>query len=154
MVIRTTFRINGETRTVEVEPHTTLLTVIRDNLELTGTKKGCLEGECGACTVLLDGKAVNSCLVLAAEVDGREVTTIEGLETEGGLDPVQEAFIEHGSSQCGFCTPGMVLTVRGLLNEIDSPTEEDIKWAISGNICRCTGYKKIIAAALSATCKK
>ncbi len=141
------FILNGETVEVEIEPHLTLLQVLRDKLELTGTKEGCGMGECGACTVLLDGKAVNSCILPALEVEGKSVTTIEGLmDIQGNLHPIQKAFIEYGAIQCGFCTPGMVLSAKALLNENPKPTEEEIRNAIAGNLCRCTGYLQIIQA--------
>ena len=144
-------KVNGEARTLEVEPRTTLLEALREELDLTGAKQGCDRGECGTCTVLVDGRPVRSCLTLALLAEGREVVTIEGLEKpDGTLDPVQEAFIAQGAIQCGFCTPGMILTVKGLLDENPKPKEEEVREAISGNICRCTGYVKIVKAALSA----
>ncbi len=146
------FILNGETVEVEIEPHLTLLQVLRDKLELTGTKEGCGMGECGACTVLLDGKAVNSCILPALEVEGKSVTTIEGLmDIQGNLHPIQKAFIEYGAIQCGFCTPGMVLSAKALLNENPKPTEEEIRNAIAGNLCRCTGYLQIIQAIKAAS---
>jgi len=138
--------VNGKTCSLEVESDRSLLEMIREDLNLTGTKRGCDKGDCGACTVLLNGRPVNSCLVLAVQADGQEVTTIEGLAVDGKLDPVQKAFIKHGAVQCGFCTPGMVLTARSLLREKQHPTRHEIKKAISGNICRCTGYVQIIDA--------
>ncbi len=141
------FVLNGEWTEVEIEPHLTLLKVLRDKLELTGTKEGCGMGECGACTVLIDGKSVNSCIFPALEVEGRNVTTIEGLtDPQGNLHPIQKAFIEHGAIQCGFCTPGMVLSAKALLDENPKPTEEEIRHGIAGNLCRCTGYLQIIEA--------
>ncbi len=145
-------KVNGYTYEVMVKPHQTLLDVLRDQLELTGTKEGCGLGECGACTVLLDGRPVNSCLVLALEADGSEVLTIEGLARKGSLHPVQKAFVEKGAIQCGFCTPGMVMASVGLMKENPKPSREEIKKALIGNLCRCTGYKKIIEAVLDATC--
>ena len=139
-------RVNGELYEVAIKPNLTLLALIRDELGLTGTKKGCDMGDCGACTVLLDGKAVNSCLVLAVETDGREIVTIEGLAEGNSLHPLQKAFIEHGAFQCGFCTPGMILSAKAFLDENPHPTEEELKEAITGNLCRCTGYAKIIEA--------
>jgi carbon-monoxide dehydrogenase small subunit len=127
-----------------IKPWETLIDVLRDNLGLTGTKEGCGLGECGACTVIMDGKAVNSCLVLAAEVDGKQITTIEGLVVEDKLHPVQAAFIEHGGLQCGFCTPGMIMSAKALLDKTPNPSVEEIKRGIAGNFCRCTGYTKII----------
>ena len=144
--IEVAFTVNGEATEVSVEPFTLLLDALRDELDLTGTKRGCGEGECGACSVLLDGKLVNSCLVLAAECEGAQILTIEGLEQDGKLHPIQEAFIEHGAVQCGFCTPGMILAAFALLDENPAPTEEEIKRGLEGNLCRCTGYRKIIDA--------
>jgi len=138
--------VNGETYTVAVEPRESLLDVLRDKLSLTGTKKGCDRGDCGACTIIMDGKPVNSCLVLAVEADGKELLTIEGLANKGQLHPVQEAFIQYGAIQCGYCTPGMIMSAKALLDENPSPTEEEIKRAIGGNFCRCTGYVKIVDA--------
>ena len=146
------FVLNGESIQVEIEPHLTLLQLIREKLGLTGTKEGCGMGECGACTVLVDGSAINSCLFPAMEVEGRNVTTIEGLaDTQGNLHPIQKAFIENGGIQCGFCTPGMVLSAKALLDENPSPTEEEIRNSISGNLCRCTGYAQIVQAIKAAT---
>lgn len=135
--------INGKTIETDIEPGLRLLDFLRQNLGLTGTKEGCGEGECGACTVILDGKTVNSCLVMAAQIHGRTLTTIEGLENEDGLNPVQQAFLDNGAVQCGFCIPGMVLSATALLDENPSPTDEEIKECISGNLCRCTGYDKM-----------
>lgn len=142
--------VNGETYDLEISPHRTLLSVIRDEIGLTGTKEGCGTGDCGACTVLLDGKPVNSCLVLAVEAHGREITTIEGVAVNGVLHPVQQAFIDHGAVQCGFCTPGMVLSAVALLNENPNPTSDEVKHAIAGNLCRCTGYVRIVDAVMAA----
>jgi carbon-monoxide dehydrogenase small subunit len=139
-------RVNGEWERLTVEPQRTLLEMLREDLGLTGTKNGCERGECGTCTVLLDGRPVNSCLVLALEIDGHEVITIEGLAAGGELDSLQEAFIEHGAVQCGFCTPGMILSARALLNRNPHPTEQEIRQAIAGNLCRCTGYVAIVKA--------
>lgn len=140
-------RVNGKNYSVPVSGEERLLDVLRDKLGLTGTKEGCGIGECGACTVLLDGKKVNSCLVFAMQAHGCEVLTIEGMEREdGSLHPVQEAFLEKGAVQCGFCTPGMVLSAYNLLEEKSNPTDDDIKKALSGNFCRCTGYTQIIEA--------
>ena len=141
------FTLNGEPVAVEIEPHLTLLQLLRDKLELTGTKEGCGMGECGACTVLLDGKTVNSCIFPALEVEGRKVTTIEGLtDPQGNLHHIQKAFVEHGAIQCGFCTPGMVLSAKALLDENPKPSEEEIRHGMAGNLCRCTGYLQIIQA--------
>lgn len=142
--------INGETHILEVEHRRTLLEVIRDDLRLTGTKKMCGQGECGSCTVLMDGLAVNACLVLALDADGKRIETIEGLAQGGGLHPIQEAFIEKGAIQCGFCAPGMILTTKSLLAKNPTPTEIEIKTAIAGNFCRCTGYARIVDAIQSA----
>ena len=144
---RLTFNVNGEPYELEHVPvNRTLLQVLRDDLGLTGTKEGCGEGDCGACTVLLDGKAVNSCLVLAAEVDGREVTTVEGLAKSGKLHPLQQAFVDEGAVQCGFCTPGMLMSAKALLDVTPLPTENEIRTALAGNLCRCTGYVRIVSA--------
>jgi aerobic-type carbon monoxide dehydrogenase small subunit (CoxS/CutS family) len=143
------FVVNGEPVRLEVAPHATLLEVLREQLELTGTKYGCGEGECGACSVILDGKVVTSCLVLALECEGAEVLTIEGLAANGQLDPIQQAFVDHGAIQCGFCTPGMIMATHALLQADPAPTEEQIKRGLEGNLCRCTGYRKIIDAVLS-----
>ena len=138
--------VNGESYTVAVEPCESLLDVLRDKLSLTGTKKGCDRGDCGACTIIMDGKTVNSCLVLAVEADDKEVLTIEGLANKGQLHPIQEAFIQQGAVQCGYCTPGMIISVKALLDENPNPTEEEVRQAIGGNLCRCTGYVKIVDA--------
>ena len=139
-------RVNGETYELRVEPWKTLIDVLREDIGLTGTKEACSTGECGACTVLLNGKPVNSCLILAVEVQGKEIMTIEGLAQGGKLDPLQEAFIKYGAIQCGFCTPGMLLSARALLDKNPQPTEEEIKEGMSGNLCRCTGFVKIVGA--------
>jgi len=138
--------INGKKREVETTPSTRLLDLLRDDLHLTGTKEGCGKGECGACTVIMNGELVASCLVLAPQADGAVITTIEGIGNGENLDPIQEAFIETGAVQCGFCTPGMILATKKLLEENTHPREEEIKRGISGNLCRCTGYQKIIDA--------
>ncbi len=142
--------INGERRELAIEPFRSLLDVLRNEAELTGSKKGCDVGDCGACTVILDGKTVNSCLVLGVEIDGLELTTIEGLadETAPGapLHPLQESLLQHGGAQCGFCTPGILMAAKTLLDENPHPTEEEARFAIAGNLCRCTGYTKIIDA--------
>jgi carbon-monoxide dehydrogenase small subunit len=142
--------VNGTLYELSVKPWETLIDVLRDHLGLTGTKEGCGLGECGACTVIMDGKAVNSCLVLAAEVEGKQITTIEGLANGDKLHPIQVAFIEHGGLQCGFCTPGMIMSAKVLLDENPNPTEEEIRRGIAGNLCRCTGYSKIIESIASA----
>ncbi len=138
--------VNGEEYDLLIDPKKTLLELLRDDLDLTGTKEGCDEGECGACSVILDGKVVNSCLVLAVEADNAEVMTIEGIHRGEELHPIQKAFVDSGAVQCGFCTPGMVLTTKAMLDEIPDPSEEDIKQYLAGNLCRCTGYTKIIDA--------
>jgi carbon-monoxide dehydrogenase small subunit len=138
--------VNDRDYELAVEPNTTLVDLLRYQIGLTGTKKGCDLGDCGACTVLMDGKAVNSCLVLAVQANGRTVQTIEGLETPEGLHPLQQAFIEKGAIQCGFCTSGMILSAKELLDRNPHPHETDIRRSISGNLCRCTGYQKIIEA--------
>ena len=145
-----TLTVNGKSRRITAPADAFLLEVLRDKLALTGAKNGCGMGECGACTILLDGDAVCSCLTLAIETQGHAITTIEGLAKPGELDPVQEAFATAGGVQCGFCTPGMVLAARALLNEHPTPTEADVRLALSGNLCRCTGYGKIVEAVLSA----
>ena len=145
-----TFTVNGRPRTISVSPKTTLLDALRWQLNLTGTKKCCAEGECGACTVLLDGWAVNSCLVLAVEVDSQDVTTIEGLQSDGRLSRLQEAFVAEGAIQCGFCIPGMVMAAHALLAQTRTPTEADIREVLSGNLCRCAGYQRIVRAVLTA----
>ncbi|MFQ6015149.1 MAG: (2Fe-2S)-binding protein, partial [Anaerolineae bacterium] len=142
--------VNGETHEVSSAPYRTLLEVLRDDLRLTGTKEGCGTGDCGSCTVLLDSKAVASCLVLAVEADGHVITTIEGLASNGDLHPLQRAFIEHGALQCGFCTPGLLMSARALLDENPHPSETEIRKEISGNLCRCTGYDKIVRAIAAA----
>jgi carbon-monoxide dehydrogenase small subunit len=141
-----TVSVNGEARSADIEPRLLLARFLRDTLGLTGTHMGCDTTSCGACTVLLDGVPVKSCTVLAVQADGREVTTVEGLETAAGLHPMQAAFHEQHGLQCGFCTPGMMLTAIALLEENPDPSEEEIRWALSGNICRCTGYQNIVKA--------
>ena len=138
--------VNGESRALVVEPQTTLIEELRQQLGLTGTKEGCGTGECGSCTVLVDGKAILSCLTLASDCQGREVTTIEGVATGDTLSPVQRAFTEAGAVQCGFCTPGMVLSTTALLEESPRPSPDEIRKALEGNLCRCTGYNKIVDA--------
>ena len=147
-------RINGIDEEVFVEPWWTLARVLRDELNLIGTKVSCETGNCGSCTVLVDGKAVKSCLYLGMKAQGKDIITIEGLKGEGeGLHPLQEAFIEHFAIQCGYCTPGMIMTAKALLDENPAPTEEQVRAGISGNICRCTGYAKIVEAVLAAANK-
>ncbi len=148
-MIEVTFRVNGRARTVHVEPKDTLLDVIRKDLGLTGAKEGCGKGECGACTVILDGDAVPSCLVPAPSVEGKEIITIEGIESNGKLHPLQEAFVKCHASQCGFCTPGMILTAKAYLDKNPDPSEEEIREVMMSNLCRCTGYAKIIEAIMS-----
>ena len=144
------FVLNGKAVQVEVPAHWTLLRTLREKLGLTGTKEGCGTGSCGACTVLINGQAVNSCLVLVSEVAGKEITTIEGVAQDGKLHPLQQAFIDQGAVQCGFCTPGLILTAKSLLDVNPNPTEPQIREAIAGNLCRCTGYDKIVRAIMSA----
>jgi|SRR6185369_14555419 len=144
------FTVNGQLRTVEALPMTRLLDVLREDLQLTGTKEGCGEGECGACTVIIDGLIVNSCLVPVAQVAGSEVTTIEGVANGDQLHAVQQAFIEHGGAQCGICTPGMILAAVDLLSRNPTPTESDIREGLAGNLCRCTGYMKIFESVVRA----
>jgi len=146
--------VNDVKHEIDVQPWDTLLDVIRDRLGLTGTKEGCGLGECGACTVIMNGKTVNSCLVLAVEADGKQITTIEGLAKGNKLHPVQQAFIDEGGLQCGFCTPGMIISTKAMLDENPNPTEEEIRRGISGNFCRCTGYTKIIKSIQSVSSKK
>lgn len=146
MNLTVAFELNGEPVTAEVRPSTRLVDVLRDVFGNTGTKIGCEEGECGACTVVVDDKPVNSCLYLAADVDGRNVVTIEGSGEEGRLDDIKRVFVEHGAVQCGFCTPGMIMCTYAFLRDFDAPTEDDMRRSIEGNICRCTGYIKIIDA--------
>ncbi len=146
--------VNGDTYALTVEPWRTLNEVLREDLNLTGTKMGCGSGDCGACTVLVDGKSVSSCLTLAVEMNGKEILTVEGLAPSGEtLHPIQEAFIEKGAIQCGFCTPGMEISALHLLNANPTPSETDIRLSISGNLCRCTGYNKIVEAIAEAGCR-
>ncbi len=162
-----TLAINGERHDVRAEPHHTLLDVLRTELGLTGTKENCLEAECGVCTVLVDGAAVNACILLAVQCQGREIVTIEGLARDGVLHPLQQAFIDHGAVQCGYCIPGMILAAKAFLderralmderatptNERPAPTEQELREALAGNLCRCTGYQKITEAVLAAARK-
>ena len=144
------FQVNGESRRLEVFPMARLLDVLREQLQLTGTKEGCGEGECGACTVIIDGQIVNSCLVPVAQIAGCDVTTIEGIAENGNLHAVQQAFIDHGGAQCGICTPGMILAAVDLLKRNPEPTENDIRNGLAGNLCRCTGYMKIFESVVRA----
>jgi carbon-monoxide dehydrogenase small subunit len=143
---RISFTVNSEWEQVDVPSQMTLLTMLREKLALTGTKNGCMSGECGACTVLLNGEAVNSCMVLAVECDGASITTVEGLAHDHALDPIQEALLDHGGVQCGFCTPGILISARALLDRNPAPSEAEIREALVGNLCRCTGYLRIIDA--------
>ena len=138
--------VNGEDFDLYTAPHRTLLEVLRDELGLTGTKEGCGTGDCGACTVIMDGRAVISCLVLAPEAAGRQITTIESLASDGRLHPIQQAFIDHAAAQCGYCTPGIIMSIKALLDTNPSPTLEEVRVGIAGNLCRCTGYAKIYQA--------
>ena len=142
--------VNGDLRQVLVEPYYSLLDALRDEIRLTGTKKGCDEGDCGACTVFLNGKPVTSCMVLAHSAHDSEVTTIEGLANVGELHPVQQAFVDYGGLQCGFCIPGLIMSATALLRENPNPTEEEVRFGIGGNLCRCTGYSKVVEAVLAA----
>jgi carbon-monoxide dehydrogenase small subunit len=142
--------VNGRTRSLDVQPHHTLLDVLRDDVGLTGTKECCLVGECGACTVLIDGQSVDSCLVLAAETDGAEITTVEGLAGADGLHPLQQAFIATGAVQCGFCIPGQLVSADALLARNPQPTRAEVEEGLAGNLCRCAGYEQIIEAVLAA----
>ena len=144
-------KVNGFEYDILAKPNWTLLDVLRREIGLTGTKRACGKGECGACTVIMDGEAILSCLVLAIQAQGKDILTIEGLSKEGKLDPLQDAFVKYGAIQCGFCTPGMIMTSRGLLNKTAQPSEEQIKRGLSGNLCRCTGYVKIIEAVKNAS---
>jgi aerobic carbon-monoxide dehydrogenase small subunit len=145
-----TLRVNGQSESHEAPAELTLLGFLREILNLTGAKEGCNEGECGACIVLVDGRPVNSCLMLAVEADGCEITTIEGLGRAGALHPLQEAFLAASAVQCGFCTPGMIMTAAGLLAQNPDPTEDEVRVALAGNLCRCTGYRQILDAVMSA----
>jgi aerobic-type carbon monoxide dehydrogenase small subunit (CoxS/CutS family) len=144
-----TLTVNGLAYPVELEPGTSLLSAVRDAIGLTGAKEGCDDSECGACMMLLDGKPVNSCSYLALQAEGNEITTVEGLADDGELSPLQAAFLEHGGVQCGFCTPGMLVSATALLAANPQPTEDDVRIALSGNLCRCTGYDGIVKAVLS-----
>jgi aerobic-type carbon monoxide dehydrogenase small subunit (CoxS/CutS family) len=146
--VEVTLTVNGLPYPLELDPSTTLLYAVRDGIGLTGAKEGCDDSECGACMMLLDGKPVNSCSYLAAQADGRQVTTIEGLAEGASLSPLQQAFLEHGGVQCGFCTPGMLISAAALLDEKPHPSEDEVRVALSGNLCRCTGYDGIVKAVL------
>lgn len=149
MDYRIQLKVNGEDYDLKTDPYRTLLDVIRNDLGLKGTKEGCGEGQCGTCTVLLDGKAVHSCLILAVDADGKEILTIEGLASKETLHPLQASFIQHGAVQCGFCSPGVILSAKALLDKNPYPTEAQVRRAIAGNLCRCTGYAKIVEAILA-----
>ena len=152
--MKVSFTLNGEKRELDIAPYRTLLDALRNEASLTGTKKGCDVGDCGACTVIVDGKPVCACLMLGVEAEGCTITTIEGLQPgHDKLHPLQEAFIDHGAAQCGFCTPGMIMMAKALLNENPQPTEEEVRFGIAGNICRCTGYTKIVEAILDVSRK-
>ncbi len=144
------FKVNGKDCELAVEPNRTLLEVLTEELNLTGTKTGCNEGDCGACTVIMDGHAVCSCLILGTEAQNRSIETIEGLSSNGQLHPLQQAFIDYGAVQCGYCTPGMIMAAKALLDKNPDPTERDIRRALQGNLCRCTGYVKIVEAIMAA----
>jgi aerobic carbon-monoxide dehydrogenase small subunit len=144
--ITVSMTVNGKAVTVNVSPHDTLLKVLREDLKLTGVKEGCGVGECGACTVIVDGEAVNSCLMLAPALEGKDILTVEGLMQDETLHPLQQAFIDYGAVQCGFCTPGLLLSAKALLDHNPKPTEEEIRVGISGNLCRCTGYHQVVEA--------
>jgi carbon-monoxide dehydrogenase small subunit len=150
MTMRIELTVNGRTRSIDIEPHHTLLDVLRDDLGLTGTKECCLVGECGACTVMVDGRTVDSCLMLGVEADGASVTTVEGLAVDGRLTPLQQAFLDHGAAQCGFCIPGQLLSAQALLADVPRPSRADVEEGLAGNLCRCAGYEQIIEAVLAA----
>jgi len=148
------FVLNGRPMRLDVPPHFTVIDLLRDQLELTGTKGGCGEGVCGTCTVLVDGEPVRACLMLAAHLRGRRLTTVEALERAGALDPLQEAFVRHGAAQCGYCTPGMLMAASALLTTRRPVSEHEVREALSGNLCRCTGYQKIVEAVLAAAAER
>jgi carbon-monoxide dehydrogenase small subunit len=150
MTMRIELTVNGRARSIDVESHHTLLDVLRDDLGLTGTKECCLVGECGACTVMVDGRTVDSCLMLGVEADGASVTTVEGLAADGRLSPLQRAFHDHGAAQCGFCIPGQLLSAQALLADVPRPSRADVEEGLAGNLCRCAGYEQIIEAVLAA----
>lgn len=145
-MIKINMNVNGKDYELEINEDKRLIDVLREDLGFTGVKEGCSEGECGACTVIMDGYTVNSCLVMAFQAHGSTIVTIEGLEKDGKLDPIQQSFIEKGATQCGYCTPGFIVSARALLDKVKNPTREEIREAISGNLCRCTGYNKIVEA--------
>ncbi len=149
--VEITLKVNGEDYELQIEPHRTLVEVLREQLGFTGTKKSCNEGECGACTVIMDGKPVASCLILAMDARGKEILTIEGLAKGEELHPLQVAFVRHGGIQCGFCTPGMIMSAKALLDKNPRPQAAEVRRAISGNLCRCTGYQQIVDAVLAAS---
>ncbi|MBP6818806.1 MAG: (2Fe-2S)-binding protein [Ferrovibrio sp.] len=149
-MLKVKFDINNKIHDLEIEDSATLLEVLRDKLFLTGTKQNCLEAECGVCTVLLDGRSVNSCILIAAQCEGRKITTIEGMAAGGKMHPIQEAFVSCDAVQCGYCIPGMVMTAAGLLNELPNPSAEEIREGLCGTLCRCTGYNKIVEAVQAA----
>jgi aerobic-type carbon monoxide dehydrogenase small subunit (CoxS/CutS family) len=149
MKVAATLKVNGIAYPVEIEPHASLLRTVRDQIGLTGAKEGCDDSECGACMMLLDGKPVNSCSYLALQAEGREVTTVEGLAPPGELSELQQAFLEHGGVQCGFCTPGMLISATALLKRSSTPSEEEVRTSLAGNLCRCTGYEGIVKAVLT-----
>ena len=151
MKIPVRLKVNGEIHELSIAPYRTLVDVLREEIQLIGTKKGCDVGDCGACTVLLDGKPVNACLILAATVQDVEILTVEGLAANGKLHPLQEAFIKEGAVQCGFCVPGILMSLKALLDTNPTPTLEETKWAMAGNLCRCTGYTKMFKAVETAT---
>lgn len=144
--VKVNMYVNGKAVSVEVKPYARLLDVLREDLGLTGTKEGCGVGECGACTVIVDGETVNTCLTLAAAMEGKHITTIEGIMENEKLHPIQESFVNHNALQCGFCTPGLIMSAKALLDQKPNPTRDEIKVAISGNLCRCTGYEQVIEA--------
>jgi carbon-monoxide dehydrogenase small subunit len=152
--VNATLNVNGIPYPVEIEPHTSLLRAVRDTIGLTGAKEGCDDSECGACMMLLDGEPVNSCSYLALQAQGREITTVEGLAPPGEVSPLQRAFLEHGGVQCGFCTPGMLISATALLGRTTAPTEDEVRTALAGNLCRCTGYETIVNAVLATAASK
>ncbi len=154
MTLALEFVLNGRPMRIDVPPHFTVIDLLRDQLELTGTKGGCGEGVCGTCTVLVDGEPVRACLMLAAHLRGRQLTTVEALERAGALDPLQEAFVRHGAAQCGYCTPGMLIAASALLTTRRPVSEREVREALSGNLCRCTGYQKIVEAVLAAAAER